>query len=110
HTIGIRADAASITDTEKLVEQVTTRFGKVDVLFVNAGVALQEPIGQISEPIFDELVGINFKGAVFTTEKFIPVMKDGGSIIHMTSVSAFTFAYGTAIYSATKAALTAYSK
>ncbi|MBK1439605.1 glucose 1-dehydrogenase [Parapedobacter sp. ISTM3] len=109
-TIGIRADAASITDTEKLVEQVATRFGKVDVLFVNAGVALQEPIGQISAPIFDELVGINFKGAVFTTEKFIPVMKDGGSIIHMTSVSAFTFAYGTAIYSATKAALTVYSK
>lgn len=107
---GIRADAASISDTEKLVEQVRSTFGRVDVLFVNAGVALQEPVGQLTEASFDELVAINFKGAVFTTEKFIPIMNDGGSIIHMTSVSAFTFATGTSVYSATKAALTAYSK
>jgi len=56
------------------------------------------------------MVDINFKGAVFTTEKFIPILNDDASIIHMTSVSAFTFVTGTAIYSASKAALTAYSK
>uniref|UniRef100_UPI00037B8CDC SDR family NAD(P)-dependent oxidoreductase n=1 Tax=Flexithrix dorotheae TaxID=70993 RepID=UPI00037B8CDC len=55
-------------------------------------------------------VSTNFKGAVFTTEKFIPILKDGAAIIHNTSVSAFTFSAGTAIYSASKAALTAYSK
>lgn len=110
NAIGIRADAASLQDTDKLVEQVQSQFGKVDVLFVNAGVALQEPVGQVTESIFDTMVDINFKGAVFTTEKFIPILNDGASIIHMTSVSAFTFASGTAIYSASKAALTAYSK
>ncbi len=108
--IGIQADAAKPTDTDKLVEQVKSVFGKVDVLFVNAGVALQEPVGQITETTFDTIMDINFKGAVFTTEKFIPLLNDGASIIHMTSVSAFLFATGTAIYSSSKAALTAYSK
>jgi len=107
---GIRADAANLSDTESLVAQVQSQFGKVDVLFVNAGVAMQEPVGQITEETFDTIVDINFKGAVFTTEKFIPILNDGASVIHMTSVSAFTFATGTAIYSASKAALTAYSK
>lgn len=108
--IGIRADAASIQDTEALVAQVQETFGKVDVLLVNAGVALQEPVGQVTETTLDQIMNINFKGAVFTTEKFIPILNDGASIIHMTSVSAFTYAAGTAIYSASKAALTAYSK
>jgi len=107
---GIRADAANLSDTESLVAQVQSQFGKVDVLFVNAGVAMQEPVGQITEETFDIIMDINFKGAVFTTEKFIPILNDGASVIHMTSVSAFTFATGTAIYSASKAALTAYSK
>ncbi|TDE15237.1 SDR family NAD(P)-dependent oxidoreductase [Dyadobacter psychrotolerans] len=107
---GIRADASNLRDTENLVAEVKSRFGKVDVLFVNAGVALQEPVGQITEDTFDTIVDTNFKGAVFTTEKFIPILSDGASVIHMTSVSAFTFATGTAIYSASKAALTAYSK
>ncbi len=110
NAVGIQADAANLNDTNKLVEQVKSLFGKVDVLFVNAGISLQEPVGQITETAFDTMVDINFKGAVFTTEKFIPILNDDASIIHMTSVSAFTFVTGTAIYSASKAALTAYSK
>ncbi len=110
NAIGVRSDAASIKETEALVEQVKFTFGKVDVLLVNAGVSLQEPVGQLTEETFDTLADINFKGAVFTTEKFIPILNDGASIIHLTSVSAYTFAPGTSIYSASKAALTAYSK
>jgi len=107
---GIRADASNLKDTEALVAKVKSTFGKVDVLLVNAGVAMQEPIGQITEAVLDEVMNINFKGAVFTTEKFIPILVDGASIIHLTSVSAFLYNPGTAIYSASKAALTAYSK
>ncbi|MBC3540255.1 SDR family NAD(P)-dependent oxidoreductase [Rufibacter sediminis] len=110
NALGIRSDVAQMKDIEALVEQVKATYGTVDVLFVNAGVALQEPIGQVTEETFDTLIDINFKGAVFTTEKFIPLLKDGASIIHMTSVSAFVVATGTAIYGASKAALTAYSK
>ena len=110
HAIGIRADAVNLNDTENLVAQVKSLYGKVDVLIVNAGVSFQELIGQITEEIFDTVADINFKGAVFTTEKFIPILNDGASIIHVTSVSAYTYAAGTSIYSASKAALTAYSK
>ncbi|MDR6968088.1 NAD(P)-dependent dehydrogenase (short-subunit alcohol dehydrogenase family) [Flavobacterium arsenatis] len=110
NAIGIRADAIHIKDTENLVAQVKSLYGKVDILLVNAGVSHQEPIGHITEETFDTLMDINFKGAVFTTEKFIPILNDGASIIHLTSVSAYTYATGTSIYSASKAALTAYSK
>ncbi|MEJ8819464.1 SDR family NAD(P)-dependent oxidoreductase [Lacibacter sp. H407] len=110
NAIGIRADVVNLNDTENLVAQVKSLYGKVDVLLVNAGVSFQEPVGHLTEEVFDQLSDINFKGAVFTTEKFIPILNDGASIIHVTSVSAFTYAAGTSIYAASKAALTAYSK
>jgi len=110
HAIGVRADVTGLKNTENLVAKVKSVYGNVDTLVVNAGVSFQEPVGHLTEEVFDMLAGINFKGAVFTTEKFIPILNDGASIIHVTSVSAFTYATGTSIYSATKAALTAYSK
>ncbi|MCE7054171.1 SDR family oxidoreductase [Algoriphagus sp. AGSA1] len=110
NAIGLRADASKISDTDDLVAQVKSLYGKIDLLIVNAGVALQEQIGEVTEEVFDSLMDINFKGAVFTTEKFIPILNDGASIIHVTSVSAYSYATGTSIYSASKAALTAYSK
>ena len=106
----VRSDAARIADIEALVETVREKLGQVDILVVNAGIARQEPVGALTEPIFDDLVDINFKGAVFTTEKFIPLLAEGAAVIHLTSVSAYTVARGTSIYAATKAALTAYSK
>ena len=110
NALGIRADASSLSDTQNLVEAVQSRYGTVDILVVNAGVSFQQPVGQLTEAIFDTLTDINFKGAVFTTEKFIPILNDGASVVHITSISAYTFATGTSIYSASKAALTAYSK
>lgn len=109
-TVGIQADTSKIGDTVSLVEQVKSKYGKVDVLFVNAGIAKQEQIGQLTEDAFDSVMNINFKGAIFTTEKFIPILMDGASIIHTSSVNASSVAPGTAIYAASKAALTAYSK
>jgi len=111
NVVGIRADASSVKDTENLAAEVRSLFGKVDILLVNAGgVEVFEPIGQITEETFDTISGVNFKGAVFTTEKFVPLLVDGASVIHLASVSAFSFNAGNAIYSASKAALVAYSK
>ncbi|MET0393816.1 MAG: glucose 1-dehydrogenase [Chitinophagaceae bacterium] len=107
---GIHADAAKTADTAELVEQVKSRFGKVDILFVNAGVFFAEPVGQITEETFHLIMDVNFKGAVFTTEKFIPLLSEGASVIHLSSVSAFAVGAGTAIYAASKAALNAYSR
>ncbi len=107
---GIVADVKSISAIEDLVEQVKTDFGKVDVLFVNAGIFQAAPIGQISEEMFDHQMGINFKGAFFTTEKFLPILNDGASIINLSSVIAYTGMPNTAVYAASKAALNSYTR
>jgi len=107
---GIIADVISIVAIEKLVEQVKSDFGKVDVLFVNAGIFQPAPVGQISEDMFDHQMGINFKGAVFTTERFLPILNDGASIINLSSVNAYTGMPNTAIYAASKAALNSYTR
>lgn len=108
--IGIISNASSVKDTEALVDKVNGQFGKVDVLFVNAGVFYPTPVGQITEEIFDEQMGINFKGAIFTIEKFLPILSDGASIINLSSVNAYTGMPNTAVYAANKAALNSYTR
>ncbi|GLB52414.1 oxidoreductase [Neptunitalea chrysea] len=107
---GIVADVANISAIADLVDQVKSNFGKIDILFVNAGIFQTSPVGQISEEMFDNQVGINFKGAVFTTEKFLPILNDGASIINLSSINAYTGMPNTAVYAATKAALNSYTR
>jgi NAD(P)-dependent dehydrogenase (short-subunit alcohol dehydrogenase family) len=107
---GIVADVIDLTAIDSLVEQVKSEFGHVDVLFVNAGIFSPAPVGQIAEEMFDIQMGINFKGAVFTTEKFLPIINDGGSIINLSSINAYTGMPNTAIYGASKAALNSYTR
>ena len=107
---GIVADVTDLLAIDSLVAQVKNMFGKIDVLFVNAGVFNPAPVGQISEEMFDMQMGINFKGALFTTEKFLPIINDGGSIINLSSINAYTGMPNTAIYAASKAALNAYTR
>ena len=63
---GLVADVADLAATDNLVDQVKKDYGTVDILLVNAGIFAPEPVGQISEEIFDNQMGIVFKGAVFT--------------------------------------------
>lgn len=107
---GILSNALSIRDTEALVSKVGSLFGKVDILFINAGVFYPTPIGQITEEGFDEQMGINFKGAIFTIEKFLPILSEGASIINLSSVNAYTGMPNTAVYAASKAALNSYTR
>ena len=107
---GLVADVSDLSAIERLVEQVEADFEKVDVLFVNAGIFQPAPVGQISEELFDHQMGINFKGAVFTTEKFLPILRDGASIINLSSVNAYTGMPNTAVYAASKAALNSYTR
>jgi len=107
---GIVADVTDLKAIDQLVNQVNSDFGKVDILFVNAGIFQPAPVGQISEEMFDRQIGINFKGAVFTTEKFLPILNDGASIINLSSVNAYTGMPNTAVYAASKAALNSYTR
>lgn len=107
---GIVADVKDLRAIDKLVEEVKKAHRKIDILFVNAGIFAPTPIGQISEEIFDHQMGINFKGAVFTIEKFLPLLSNGASIINLSSVNAYTGMPNTAIYAASKAALNSYTR
>lgn len=107
---GIVADVKSLSAIENLVEQIKRDFNKVDVLFVNAGIFQPAPVGSISEEMFDHQMAINFKGAVFTTEKFLPILNEGASIINLSSVNAYTGMPNTAVYAASKAALNSYTR
>ena len=107
---GFVADVSDLNAIDHLVSQVQSEVGKIDILFVNAGIFSPAPIGQIQETLFDSIMDINFKGAVFTVEKFLPIINDGGSIINLSSVNAYTGMANTAIYGASKAALNSYTR
>lgn len=107
---GLVADVSDLTALDNLVKQVSSSHGEVDILFVNAGIFAPAPVGQISEEVFDNTMNINFKGAVFTVEKFLPIIKDGGSIINLSSINAYTGMANTAIYAASKAAMNSYTR
>ncbi|MFC3851533.1 glucose 1-dehydrogenase [Salinispirillum marinum] len=99
------ADQANLKDLDQMVSQVKEKFGRVDALFINAGVAAFAPVEHMSEDQFDDVMNINFKGAFFTLQKFLPVLNDGSSVINLSSINAYTGMPNTAIYAASKAAL-----
>ena len=103
--MGVVANQASLDDIDTLVSQVKEKFGAVDVLFVNAGVAAFAPVEHLSEEQFDTTMNVNFKGAFFTLQKFLPILRDGASVINLSSINAYTGMPNTAVYAASKAAL-----
>ena len=107
---GIVADVSNLGHIDNLVSTVTSDFGKVDILFVNAGVFKPAPVGQIPQEVYDYTFDINVKGAIFTIEKFIPHLNDGASIINLSSINAYAGMPNSAIYGASKAALNSYTR
>jgi NAD(P)-dependent dehydrogenase (short-subunit alcohol dehydrogenase family) len=103
--VAVQADVSNLADIEKLYAEVSKKLGKIDVLFVNAGVAKFAPFAETSENVYDENFDTNIKGAYFTIQKALPLLNDGASIILNTSVADSTGTPGTSAYSATKAAL-----
>jgi NAD(P)-dependent dehydrogenase (short-subunit alcohol dehydrogenase family) len=103
--VAVQADVVKLTDLNKLYAEVSKKLGKIDVLFVNAGVAKFAPLAETSESLYDENFDINIKGAYFTIQKALPFLNDGASIILNTSVADNTGNAGMSAYSATKAAL-----
>lgn len=105
------ADQASLKDTDALYEEVRKNYGRVDILFVNAGiVGNMGPIESKTEADFDSVMNINFKGAYFTLSKFIPLLQDGASVVILSSIVAATYKPNSSVYQASKAALNSIAK
>jgi NAD(P)-dependent dehydrogenase (short-subunit alcohol dehydrogenase family) len=103
--LALRSDAARLADIDELFAAVKERFGRVDVLFVNAGVAEFTPLEGVTEERFDHILGVNFKGAFFTIQKALPLLSEGASVVLNTSVVAHVGLPNSSVYSASKGAL-----
>ena len=101
---GVQGDIAKLTDLDRLYDAVKAK-GKLDIVFANAGVAEFSPLGKITEEHFDKLFNINVKGTLFTVQKALPLLNDGGSIILNGSVASLKGTPAFGVYGATKAAL-----
>src|ERR1700712_6094993 len=101
----ILSDAADVAATKVLVDQVKAKHGRIDVLFVNAGIAKFMPIAQVDEAFYDSQFDINVKGAFFLIKHAIPIIPDGGAIILTASVAGANGGLGTSsIYGSAKTA------
>ncbi len=101
----IRGDVANLENLDYLYEQVKEQFGRIDVLFANAGIAPLLPIEDVTEEHFDTLFNTNVRGLFFTVQKALPLLSKGASVILNASVVAQSGLPSTSIYSATKAAV-----
>ena len=101
----VKAEASSTSDSEKLIAETVDKFGKIDILFLNAGIFRIEPIGTLTEAIYDEVYDINVKGPLFTVNSAVSHLNDNASIIFNTSVVNIKGFGGLSAYASSKAAL-----
>jgi NAD(P)-dependent dehydrogenase (short-subunit alcohol dehydrogenase family) len=104
-TLAIQSDAGKVVEIEAAMKKINERFGRIDALFVNAGVAKLIPFEKVTEDFFDETVNINMKGVFFTVQKAVPLMPKGSAIVLNASINAHIGLPGTTVYGATKAAV-----
>lgn len=105
-SLAVQGDVRRLSDLQRFFEQVHARFGKIDVLVANAGIAKFAPVESMPEDLFDELSDIHFKGSFFTVQKALPFLRDGASVILVSAADADKLGrVGTSVYSAAKAAV-----
>jgi NAD(P)-dependent dehydrogenase (short-subunit alcohol dehydrogenase family) len=103
--LDVAADVASTADLDRLLAEVQQRFGQLDGVFANAGIALFGRGGDAAESDFDQVMGTNLKGVFFTVQKALALLADGGSIVLSASWLVHRGMAFTPLYSASKAAV-----
>ena len=104
-TLAVKADVSKLQEIDSFFAQVSSKFGKFDVLFANAGIAKFAPAAATSEQLFDETFDINVKGLYFTLQKALPYLNDNAGIVLNSSVVNSKGSPATSVYSASKAAV-----
>ncbi|MFT3827078.1 MAG: SDR family oxidoreductase [Chitinophagaceae bacterium] len=109
--IPVVADQSNLNDINKLHDHIAHQYGKIDILFINAGITGKGGfIEQIVTDDFDEVMNINFRGAYFTLSKLIPLLNEGASVVFLSSIVATMHKAGSSVYQASKAALNSIAK
>jgi NAD(P)-dependent dehydrogenase (short-subunit alcohol dehydrogenase family) len=102
---GIVSDTGNLNDIANLYQQIQQSAMKIDILFLNAGIAIFSPFDTVDEATFDAMVNVNFKGLFFNIQKALPLLNEGASIILNSSIAGKKGFPNTCVYSATKAAV-----
>jgi NAD(P)-dependent dehydrogenase (short-subunit alcohol dehydrogenase family) len=100
----VEADVRKLHDIERAVELANRKFGRIDIVFANAGASTVAPLETITPDYIQDNVALNFSGTFFTIQKTAPLIPRGGSIIVTTSFLNTVGLPGLSILSATKAA------
>lgn len=106
----VPGDVSKPADLDRLFAQIQREKSRLDIVFANAGVAKLAPLGTITEEFYDSIFDVNVKGLLFTVQKALPLMPEGGSIIVNASVVASKGLPANSVYSATKAAVRSFAR
>jgi NAD(P)-dependent dehydrogenase (short-subunit alcohol dehydrogenase family) len=106
----VQGDVTSLENLDRLFAVIKDEKGALDVLFANAGWGEYAPLGSITEEHFDKTFEINVKGVMFTAQKALPLLKDGGAIVINGSMVSVLGQPAFSVYSATKAAVRSFAR
>jgi NAD(P)-dependent dehydrogenase (short-subunit alcohol dehydrogenase family) len=108
---GVQGDAGNLADLDRLYETVKAKKGSIDILYASAGYGdFNVPLGSITEGNFDSTFNVNVRGTLFTVQKALPLMRDGGSIIMTGSIASAKGFPGLSVYNASKAAVRSFAR
>jgi NAD(P)-dependent dehydrogenase (short-subunit alcohol dehydrogenase family) len=107
---GVRGDVSNLDDLDRLFDTVKREKGKIDILFASAGKGEAAKLGEITEEHFDAGIGLIVRGTLFTVQKALPLINDGGSIIMTGSVASAKGFPGFGVYAASKATLRSFAR
>src|SRR5947208_7465735 len=105
NVLAVPTDVTKLNEIDQLMARAYETFGKLDILFVNAGIYKGAPLEEVDEGAFDEMLNANFKGAYFTVQKALPFFNEPASIIFNGSVNALTGIANSSLYTANKGAV-----
>jgi NAD(P)-dependent dehydrogenase (short-subunit alcohol dehydrogenase family) len=101
----LKADMSRIPEIESSMARIKERFGRIDALFVNAGIGRFVPLEEVTEELFDQTMATNLKGAFFTVQKAMPLLTRGAAVVLNASINAHMGMPGSSVYGASKAAV-----
>lgn len=103
----MHADARVVADAQLVADEIRTRYGRLDALFLNAGVGPMQPIEAVDEKSFDDNFAVNVKGQFFTLQKVLPLLQEGASVVLMSAQGVWIGAPNYSVGTATRGAMMA---
>jgi len=103
--VGLRGDVARLDDLDRIYAAIEAQAGHLDIVFANAGGGDMQALGAITEEHFDRIFDSNVKGTLFTVQKALPLLRDGGSVILTSSTTSSKGTENFSVYIASKAAV-----